>query len=156
MCHHGSSPHHALHGAELREAVREAARRCAASGEELTRPRQQVLELLLAAGEPVKAYDLLAAYPKTGKGAFPTTVYRALEFLTRMRFAHRVESMNAYVSCSLHGEAHVAGFLICDCCGAAQEFEPNVAADLAAATSAGYAVQTVTLEAHGLCAACRA
>jgi len=156
MCHHGSGEHHGLRGAELREAIREASRQCSAAGEELTKPRRQVLELLLAAGEPVKAYDLLAAYPKSGKGAFPTTVYRALDFLTRMGFAHRVESMNAYVSCRLQGAAHVAGFLICDCCGAAQEFEPDVAADLTAASGAGYAIQTVTLEAHGLCAACRA
>jgi Fur family zinc uptake transcriptional regulator len=59
------------------------------------------------------------------------------------------------VPCRQHGPEHRAGFLICDCCGAAQEFEPEFPAELAAAKAAGYEVQTITLEARGLCPACR-
>ncbi len=33
-----------------------------------------------------------------------------------------------------------AAFLICDCCGAAEEFEPDFTAQLAAAAKAGYQV----------------
>ena len=51
---------------------------------------------------------------------------------------------------------HRAAFLICDCCGAAQEFEPDFGAQVAAADHAGYAVRALTLEARGLCPACRA
>ncbi|MDB5465815.1 MAG: Fe2+/Zn2+ uptake regulation protein, partial [Phenylobacterium sp.] len=50
---------------------------------------------------------------------------------------------------------HSAAFLICDCCGTAEEFEPDFAPQLAAAQAAGYAVRAVTLEARGRCPACR-
>ncbi|MDB5448694.1 MAG: Fe2+/Zn2+ uptake regulation protein, partial [Phenylobacterium sp.] len=50
---------------------------------------------------------------------------------------------------------HSAAFLICDCCGAAEEFEPDFAPQLAAAAARGYAVRAVTLEARGRCPACR-
>jgi Fur family zinc uptake transcriptional regulator len=114
-----------------------------------------VLELLLEADAPLKAYDLIAAYGEGGEPAKPPTVYRALEFLERLGFAHRIESLNAYVPCRLDGAGHRAAFLICECCGAAEEFEPDFAPQLAAAEAHGYAVTGVTLEARGLCPACR-
>jgi hypothetical protein len=67
-----------------------------------------------------------------------------------------IESLNAYVPCRIRGDAHRAAFLICDCCGAAREFEPGLDAGLAAAAEAGYSVRSLTLEARGLCPACRA
>lgn len=136
-------------------ALGEAERRCAATHERLTSPRRRVLELLLEADAPLKAYDLIAAFGEGGEPAKPPTVYRALEFLERLGFAHRIESMNAYVPCRLDGESHQAAFLICDCCGAAQEFEPDFSAQVAAAQAAGYAVHTITIEARGRCPACR-
>ena len=86
--------------------------------------------------------------------ASTATVYRALEFLERLGFAHRIESLNAYVPCRLTG-GHAAAFLICDCCGEAAEFAPDLGAQLAAAEATGYAVRAITIEARGLCAACR-
>ena len=115
-----------------------------------------LLALLLEAGEPVKAYDLIARFGEDGQPAKPPTVYRALEFLERLGFAHRLESLNAYVACRRSDEGHAAAFLICDCCGATEEFEPEVASAVQrAATTRGYAVEAVTLEAHGRCPACR-
>ena len=104
----------------------------------------------------MKAYDLIAAYGETGEAAKPPTVYRALEFLERLGFAHRIESLNAYVPCRIDSAGHTAAFLICDCCGAAEEFEPDFTPGRAAATAKGYAVTSVTLEARGLCPACQA
>ena len=140
---------------ELAAALVAAESRCASAEERLTGPRRRVLELLLESGAPVKAYDLIAAYGPHGEAAKPPTVYRALEFLERLGFAHRIESLNAYVPCRHEAEEHRAAFLICECCGAAQEFEPDFEAQLAAARQAGYQVRAVTLEARGLCAACR-
>ncbi|CAN5316365.1 Fur family transcriptional regulator [soil metagenome] len=126
----------------------------------LTAPRRRVLELLLEAGQPVKAYELMAAYGE-GAPAKPPTVYRALEFLEREGLAHRIESLNAFVACRHPAEApddgpHAAAFLICDCCGATREIEPRVGGDLAdQAVAAGYAIRAVTVEAHGLCTDCR-
>jgi Fur family transcriptional regulator, zinc uptake regulator len=155
-CHHHDHEHDhvALAGGALRQALGVAEARCVATHERLTPPRRRVLELLLGADAPQKAYDLIAAYGEQGAPAKPPTVYRALEFLERLGFAHRIESLNAYVPCRIEG-GHAAAFLICDCCGAAQEFEPDFEPQLAAAKAAGYAVRSVTLEARGLCAACR-
>ena len=116
-----------------------------------------MLELLLSAGQPVKAYDLISAFGEDAGGpAKPPTVYRALEFLERVGLAHRIESLSAYVACSGAAGEHAAAFLLCDCCGRTEEIAAPVDAalrDLAAA--AGYTIQTVAIEAHGRCAACR-
>ena len=153
--HHEQHVHHGLKGAALGQALAAAEARCAGAQEKLTVPRRRVLELLLASDAPQKAYDLIAAFGARGEAAKPPTVYRALEFLERLGFAHRIESLNAYVPCRLDGAGHKAAFLICECCGAAEEFEPDFAPQLAAAEAHGYAVTGVTLEARGLCPACR-
>jgi Fur family zinc uptake transcriptional regulator len=155
-CHHADGVRHGLKGPALRRALAGAETRCEESHERLTPPRRRVLELLLGADGPLKAYDLIAAYGAAGAPAKPPTVYRALEVLERLGFAHRIESLNAYVPCRLTETPHSAAFLICDCCGAAEEFEPDFTVELAAAEARGYAVRAVTLEARGLCPACRA
>ncbi|MBA4011170.1 MAG: Fur family transcriptional regulator [Phenylobacterium sp.] len=155
-CHHADGAHPGLKGHALTHALGAAEHRCVATQERLTAPRRRVLELLLESDGPQKAYDLIAAFGEHGEPAKPPTVYRALEFLERLGFAHRIESLNAYVPCRIDGGEHRAAFLICDCCGAAQEFEPDFTAQLAAAEAAGYQVSTITLEARGRCSACRA
>lgn len=151
-----------LHGASLTAELAAAEGRCVVAGERLTAPRRRVLEQLLEAGAPVKAYDLIAGFGGEAGGgpAKPPTVYRALEFLSRQGFAHRIESLNAYVACrhsAAEGAAtHAAAFLICDCCGATREVDPAVLDSLGgAADAAGFSVTGVTIEAHGLCADCR-
>lgn len=134
----------------------EADRRLTAEGERMTPARLRVLELLLAAGEPVKAYDLIARFGDDGQPAKPPTVYRALEFLERKGLAHRIASISAYVACTSGSVDHAAAFLICDCCGATAEVSAPVAGDLdRAAKAAGYAIARTTIEAHGRCPACR-
>ena len=154
-CHHEDGAHPGLHGPDLSRALSAAEKRCVLTQERLTAPRRRVLELLLGGDGPMKAYDLIAAYGAAGEPAKPPTVYRALEFLERLGFAHRIESLNAYVSCRLEGEGHTAAFLICDCCGAAREIEPDLTPAFAAAAAAGYSLSAVTLEARGRCPACR-
>lgn len=151
-----------LSGPALNGALQAADQRCSSAGERLTAPRRRVLELLLEAGQPVKAYDLIAAFGTDGAPAKPPTVYRALDFLARQGFAHRIESLNAYVACRHSpgaGEAdgHAAAFLICDCCGATREIEPTGIEEIQGlANGAGYSLSGVTVEAHGLCGDCRA
>lgn len=153
--HHAEHQHHGLKEGALAAALEAAEARCDVSHERLTTPRRRVLELLLAADAPQKAYDLIAAFGDRGEPAKPPTVYRALEFLERMGFAHRIESLNAYVPCRIAG-AHVAAFVICDCCGEAAEFQPDLVTQVDQMTAGtGYEVRAVTLEARGLCAGCR-
>ena len=149
--------HHGVAGAALAAELDAAEARCVAADQRLTAPRRRVLELLLGAGQPVKAYDLISAFGGEGPPAKPPTVYRALDFLEKQGFAHRIESLNAYVACRKEADGHAAAFLICDCCGAAREVEPRLGDDLAhQAEHAGYEIQAVTVEAHGLCQSCRA
>ena len=155
-CHHADGAHPGLKGHALSHALGAAETRCVATQERLTAPRRRVLELLLEADGPQKAYDLIAAFGEHGEPAKPPTVYRALEFLERLGFAHRIESLNAYVACRKEADGHAAAFLICDCCGATREIEPKASAEIiAAGEAAGYALTGVTIEAHGLCADCR-
>jgi|TARA_R110002124_G_scaffold60333_4_gene165485 Fur family zinc uptake transcriptional regulator len=151
---------HAVSGpgpAAVSAAVARATARCQADGERMTAPRRRVLAQLLAAGEPMKAYDLIAGYGEDGQAAKPPTVYRALEFLERRGLAHRIASISAYVACSGGDQAHAAAFLICDCCGATEEVTPGAADGLTrAAAAAGYRIERTTIEAHGLCPGCSA
>ncbi|MDB5452057.1 MAG: Fur family transcriptional regulator [Caulobacteraceae bacterium] len=158
-CDHTQDAASGLTGAALGSRLAAAEALCARRDQRLTPPRRRVLELLLEAGQPLKAYDLMAAY-EAGAPAKPPTVYRALDFLEREGFAHRIESLNAFVACGhpLSGDAgvHAAAFLICDCCGAAREIEPRLGEALPQqARDAGYEIQAVTVEAHGLCQTCR-
>lgn len=155
-CEHEDGSRPGLHGPALGVALGDAERHCQTADQRLTAPRRRVLELLLQADGPQKAYDLIAAFGADGAPAKPPTVYRALDFLERQGFAHRIESLNAYVPCRIEAPGHRAAFVICDCCGATTEFQPDFGPPLAGAEAAGYAVRDVMLEARGLCAACRA
>lgn len=148
-----------LSGRALAAGLRTAEARCAAHGQKLTPARRRVLELLMQAGQPVKAYDLISAFSEKdgpGGGAKPPTIYRALEFLERQGLAHRIESLSAYVACTGEAGDHAAAFLLCDCCGRTEEIATPVDEVLRSlAANAGYSIRDVAIEAHGLCAACR-
>jgi Fur family zinc uptake transcriptional regulator len=155
-CAHTAPSHHGLSGGRLVAALTAVERRCSEDGERLTAPRRRALEMLLAAGRPVKAYELLSGFRAGGGQAKPPTVYRALDFLERRGLVHRIESLNAYVACRGGAPTHAAAFLICDCCGATAEIEQSADALVAAlGPAAGYELTGVSVEGHGLCAACR-
>ncbi|MGQ0532500.1 MAG: transcriptional repressor [Caulobacteraceae bacterium] len=137
--------------------IAEAERRCADAGESLTPLRRRVLALLLEQHGPAKAYDLLPLID-AAKTAKPPTIYRALDFLVRMGLAHRIESLNAFVACDVGACARSTIFLICEKCGAAEEFDAGHAlVDLAeAAKKDGFAIHRTMIEASGVCAACQA
>ena len=160
---HDHAPDHeherlGLRGRALTSELNLAEARCVADGQKLTPARRRVLQLLMQAGHPVKAYDLIATFGQGGEGpAKPPTVYRALEFLEHQGLAHRIESLSAYVACRRGDGGHAAAFLICDCCGRTDEVEAPVSEALKqVAAESGYTLQSVAIEAHGRCAACRA
>ena len=145
-----------LAGPALAAALTAAETRCSGLDQRMTAPRRRALQMLLQSGHPLKAYDLIADFGADGAPAKPPTVYRALDFLERFGFAHRIQSLNAFVPCRRGLPGHAAAFLICDCCGATQEVESAVAAPVeAVAAQSGYVVHSVTVEVHGLCGACR-
>jgi len=143
---------------------------CLRRGSRLTDLRRQVLGLVLEAGRPVGAYDLLDKLRTGHKAAAPPTVYRALDFLLEEGLVHKVERLSAFVGCVHelceeddncghdHSGSHAAQFLICSNCGSATEIDdPSIQASLAAAARrAGFKAHKVTVEAEGLCARCAA
>lgn len=150
--------HRAPGGADVAAQVERAAALCERRGARLTELRRQVLALVLAAGRPVGAYDLLDQLKSARRGAAPPTVYRALDFLMEHGLIHRVERLSAFVGCPLHDHAHAAQFLICGGCGAVQELEDGTlqGALETAARERGFVVHKATIEAEGRCAVCAA
>ncbi|MGE0045608.1 MAG: transcriptional repressor [Hyphomonadaceae bacterium] len=148
-----------VHAAKDRARIlKDAERVCAEAGETLTPLRKRVLELLLAAPGPAKAYDLLPKLEGEGGGpAKPPTIYRALEFLMKLGLAHKIESINAFVACDVGACARATIFLICDNCGKAEEFDAGHAmVDLGeAAKKDGFEIKRTMIEASGLCKECR-
>lgn len=147
---------HGLTGDALSRGLAAAEARCEAAGQRMTAPRKRVLQMLLEAGQPVKAYDLIAAFGEDGAPAKPPTVYRALDFLSKQGLAHRIESLNAFIACGGGGEGHAAAFLICDCCGATREIAPSGVSEIERLAGAqGFRLTGLMVEAHGLCSDCR-
>ena len=155
--------------ASLETSLDRATALCSRRGAQLTALRRQVLRLVLEAGQPVGAYALLDRLKASRAGAAPPTVYRALDFLVEQGLIHKVERLGAFVGCAevedhpadctcdaAHDHPHQ--FLICGRCGTTAEIsDPGVALALArAAAAAGFALARTTVEAEGLCAACRA
>jgi Fur family zinc uptake transcriptional regulator len=133
---------------------------CAGRGARLTDLRRQVLGLILDAEGPTGAYDLLERLRGTRRSAAPPTVYRALDFLLEQGLIHRVERLSAFVGCVSHGadqHGHAAQFLICRRCRQVTEIDDHALAHALAeaASRTGFTVGTATIEAEGLCAACR-
>jgi len=148
--------HHHSHNAK--GFVREVSAACEKRGLRLTEIRLQVLELIAASDKPVKAYDLLDRLKDDRSNAAPPTVYRALDFLLENGFIHKLESINAYVSCHHPSVAHHVPFLICDECESATEICDERVARLLSdqAKALGFQARAQTLEVHGKCKRCGA
>jgi Fur family zinc uptake transcriptional regulator len=146
------------HRACIEGTVAAVAARCAADGLQFTPVRRRVLEILLARHRALGAYEILDVLRAEGLGSQPPVAYRALEFLTKHGFAHRIEGMNAFAACTHPGEDHDAAFLICTGCGAVAEapVDPARAALAQTAEAAGFTIARTVLEAEGLCPNCTA
>jgi Fur family zinc uptake transcriptional regulator len=148
--------HHHAHNAKAN--IREVAAACEMRGLRLTEIRLQVLELIAASEKPVKAYDLLDRLKDARSNAAPPTVYRALDFLLENGFIHKLQSINAYVSCHHPSVVHQVPFLICDVCESATEICDERVAGLLneQAKALGFRPRAQTLEVHGVCKRCAA
>ncbi len=124
---------------------------------QLTNNQQRVLATLQQASGPLSAYALLDRLRAEGFSA-PAQVYRALERLAEHGLVHRLETLNAYVTCThpkdcRHG---MTAFAICDNCGNIDEF---VDIDLGRCLgrwmkNSAFAMRDSTIELRGRCANC--
>lgn len=119
--------------------------------------QKRVHKILAAAPNPLSAYEVLDRM--RAKGAVtPPTVYRSLDKLIEKGFAHRLESLNAYVVCK-HSHAHeIAAFAICESCGAVTEFSDSTIGERLDiwGDENRFQAKKTTVEIRGLCAACSA
>ena len=115
-----------------------------------------MLEFIADAEKPLKAYDLLDQLKGDRSNAAPPTVYRALDFLIENGFIHKLQSINAYVSCHHPSVVHQVPFLICDECESADEICDERVSGLLTdqAKAHGFRTRSQTLEVHGVCKRC--
>ena len=79
---------------------------CQQRGARLTKIREQVFLLLAKHDGAVGAYDLLEELKSIDPAAKPATIYRALDFLGKQGFVHKIESINAFVMCHHFSECN--------------------------------------------------
>lgn len=139
------------------EGVALAAAFCAEHGLQFTPLRRRVLEILLSKHRAMGAYDLLEHLGAEGFGSQPPVAYRALEFLVKHGFAHKIERLNAFIACVHPGADHAPAFLICRGCDGVAEARAKPALDLLddLAGNAGFKVERAVVEAEGLCPNCQ-
>ncbi|MGD9295159.1 MAG: transcriptional repressor [Roseobacter sp.] len=145
------------HTACISGTLKRAEAYCTSEGLKFTPVRRRALEILLQEHRAVGAYDLLAQLAEDGHGAQPPVAYRALDFLVKAGFAHRIEALNAYIACTHAGDDHAPAFLICQKCNSVAETDtaPGKGRIWDAARAAGFKIERTVVEAQGLCPACQ-
>ncbi len=137
----------------LTSRLETAAQLCREAGERFTPLRAHVFELIIQDGGAIKAYDLLDRLKPDLGSPKPPTVYRALEFLSKMGLIHRVEALNAFIACDHVHDGHLAEFFICEDCSSVEERHAHDHADC---KPEGFAIKRSIVEHYGTCAACAA
>ena len=123
----------------------------------MTPVRRRVLELILLANQPTRAYALLAQLEQERGKLGPPTVYRALDFLLAHKLIHKIETSSAFIACVDIEHPHESQFMICEDCGATEEIRDDaiVQSLRRLGEGRGFAVERQVIEARGLCPACR-
>ena len=153
---HTHHTHHHEHNdncapGDLEHHMAIATRVCEQSGVRFTALRAHVFELVISADGPVKAYDILDRMRPDVGSPKPPTVYRALDFLSRLGLVHRVEALNAYVACDHTHDGQAAQFFICESCDSVQERHADN--DMPRAPE-GFSVTRSVIEHYGQCQKC--
>jgi len=129
-----------------------------AKKQKLSKNQHVVLEALKASDLPLSAYQILdAEYVRSQGLKAPLTIYRALDKLIELGLVHRIESLNAFVACNQgHHHTEPSVFMICEKCNRITEIsiEAIQATVSRQAAEQGFKVNTVHVEASGLCRAC--
>lgn len=144
------------HSACKATMLSQAQEHCADLGLRLTPVRRRTLEILLAEHRALGAYDVLGRLAAEGLGSQPPVAYRALDFLVKAGFAHKIEALNAYTACVHPGADHTPAFLICRSCQTVAEADTTLTKGRLgdAARAAGFVIERTVVEATGLCPDC--
>ncbi len=151
-----SSDHVVGHDGACKSALQAAENHCKKQGIRFTAIRKQILQLICQSHHAVKAYDLLEEIKPDFNNAKPATVYRALDFLLKEGFIHKVESLNAFIACNQGHCNYERMLLICTQCHEIEERTGNnmiktVTTEL---QQSGFISQIKTIEIQGICVNC--
>jgi Fur family zinc uptake transcriptional regulator len=92
----------------------------------MTKLRRLILDILLQAQEPVKAYDLLERAREKGHRLTASTIYRILDYLEASGLTHRVSSLNVFLARAEGGQAHQPLIVVCPQCQKTQEVSDEI------------------------------
>jgi len=131
--------------------------RCEQANERLTPGRAGAYAELLVSDRPVTAYELLDLLERRqGRKIAPLTVYRHLDFLTRVGLVHRLESTQSYLPCDHPEHEHDGQYLLCSECGHADEVESASVERMLKklADKRGFQPDSTVVEVRGVCGNC--
>lgn len=145
------------HAACIQGSIEKVDAHCANAGLQLTPVRRRVLELLLQEHRSLGAYELLDRLRDEGLGSQPPVIYRALDFLVKNGFVHKIERLNAFVACTDPSHDHAPTFLICKACDSVAETHTQLETGVLAQTAkdAGFKIERTVVEAEGICPKCQ-
>lgn len=136
--------------------LKKAAHYCERNKHRFTKPRQEVLRIILSSKKPIGAYDVLEELGKSIENPKPPTAYRAIEFWQKHGFIHRIESLNTYTACMAGHQHKGSQFMICNSCGHVTETHlcdlPNALQKSIAKNS--FTASSWNFEIHGTCSKC--
>jgi len=145
------------HASCISDCIAVADSQCKAQGLQLTPVRRRVLEILLQQHQSLGAYEILDRLRNEGLGSQPPVAYRALDFLVKHGFAHKIERLNAFIACTHPGQSHAPVFMICRLCNAVAETHTDLGKGQLGqlARNAGFQIERTVVEAEGLCPTCQ-
>ena len=123
----------------------------------LTPTKEQVLKLIWQSHRPIGAYQIQDQLAKISRKAVaPPTVYRALQFLTKLGLIHKIPSLNSFIGCPFPNSPQSNLFLICEGCGNIAEVSCNSVDYLLQKTcgTANFNLNSKNIELFGLCVLC--
>jgi Fe2+ or Zn2+ uptake regulation protein len=127
-----------------------------AQGYKATRTRKLVLQVLEETERPLSPYDIQGILRTRGKYLNHVTIYRILDLLCRLNLAHKMLSGGGFVKCNLDAAEGCHRFMVCQDCGAIQEFadEGLCRGEDEFARSLGFHTEHHLSEFSGVCSRC--
>jgi len=137
--------------------VQESIRILHTQGYKATEPRKLVLEVLEEIEKPLSPYDIQEVLRAKGKYLNHVTIYRILDLLCRLNLVHKMLSGGGFVKCSLDAVEGCHRFMVCQDCGAIQEFadEGLCQKENVFARNLGFHTEHHLSEFSGLCSHCQ-
>ncbi len=148
--------HLVFHSGIISPMVKDSIQVLQTQGYKVTKPRRQVLAILNGAQRPLSPYDIQRLLKQKGTHLNHVTIYRILDLFCSLNLAHKLLSTGGFVKCTLGDEEGCHRFMVCQHCGAIQEFadEGLCQKENEFAQNLGFHTEHHLSEFSGLCSDC--